>query len=325
MSASNLDAHLASCSDCARWASAAERATRLMRLDVTPVPDLADRITQDVALPARRIARHRLTLRAALAVVGVVQVVVGLPAGLGDSIGMAMSMHGAHESAAWNLAVGIAFLAAALVPRRSAGLIPLLGTFLVVLTALSIRDIAAHAVTAPRLATHARRPRSDCCCSSPSTAPSRPCHPVALPPRSAVRTTTATPTCGPLREKRLLALLAVLAGIATTGLAFAGPASAHATVVTSTPVDGSRLATAPTTVTVVFDESVGIGGVGYLHVTDSAGKRVDAGTGVPSERRRHEGQRPPAVGARRRHLHRVVPHRQRRLAPGRGQHPLRHR
>lgn len=154
MSASNLDAHLASCSDCARWIAAAERATRLMRLDVTPVPDLADRITEHVALPARRVARFRLTLRAALVVVGVVQVVVGLPAALGDSIGMAMSMHGAHESAAWNLAVGVAFLAAALVPRRSAGLIPLLGTFLVVLTALSVRDVAAHAVTAPRLATH---------------------------------------------------------------------------------------------------------------------------------------------------------------------------
>lgn len=77
--------------------------------------------------------------------------------------------------------------------------------------------------------------------------------------------------------RRVLALLAVLAGIATTGLAFAAPASAHATVVTSTPVDGSRLSKAPATVTVVFDENVGIGGVGYLHVTNGAGKRVDAG------------------------------------------------
>ena len=77
--------------------------------------------------------------------------------------------------------------------------------------------------------------------------------------------------------RRILAMLALLAGLATTGLAFAGPASAHATVVTSTPADGSRLAKAPTTVTVVFDESVGIGGVGYLHVTDQTGKRVDAG------------------------------------------------
>ena len=40
-------------------------------------------------------------------------------------------------------------------PRRAAGLIPLLGTFLVVLGALSVRDFAAGYVTAGRLATHA--------------------------------------------------------------------------------------------------------------------------------------------------------------------------
>jgi copper transport protein len=73
--------------------------------------------------------------------------------------------------------------------------------------------------------------------------------------------------------KRLVALVGVLFGLA---LLLAGPASAHATVVTSTPADGSRLKAAPKSVTVVFDESVGIGRVGYLHVTDQNGKRVDA-------------------------------------------------
>jgi predicted anti-sigma-YlaC factor YlaD len=67
---------------------------------------------------------------------------------------MAMSAHGAHEAAAWNLALAVAFVAAASLPRRAAGLVPLLGTFLVVLGALSIRDLAAGAVSAGRLATH---------------------------------------------------------------------------------------------------------------------------------------------------------------------------
>lgn len=154
MSPSALESHLAACSDCARWQDTAARATRLARLDSTPVPDLAAAITASVALPARRVLRARHLLRAALLVVGVVQLGIGIPALLGDSMGMHMSAHGAHEGAAWNLAIGIAFVAAAAVPRRAAGLIPLLATFTVVLTALSIHDLAAGAVTLARLVTH---------------------------------------------------------------------------------------------------------------------------------------------------------------------------
>jgi predicted anti-sigma-YlaC factor YlaD len=155
LSASALDAHLASCPDCAGWADAAARATRLARLDVRPVPDLSDDIAARIALPARRVLRRRHLLRLGLLAVGLAQLGIGLPALTGDSIGMAMSTHGAHEAAAWNLAIGAAFVAVASVPRRAAGLIPLLGTFLVVLAALSVRDYAAGTVTAGRLATHA--------------------------------------------------------------------------------------------------------------------------------------------------------------------------
>jgi predicted anti-sigma-YlaC factor YlaD len=154
MSASALDSHLASCSDCAGWVAAATRATRLARLDVSLVPDLSDDITAHVALPMRRVVRRRLVLRMLLAVAGVVQIAIGLPALTGDSIGMVMSAHGAHEAAAWNLAIGIAFVATASLPRRATGLIPLLGTFMVVLGFLSIRDLAAGSVTWGRLATH---------------------------------------------------------------------------------------------------------------------------------------------------------------------------
>lgn len=155
MSASTLDSHLTACADCARWAEAAARATRLARLDATGVPDLAETITASIALPARRVLRARHLLRAALLVVGVVQLGIGIPALVGDNLGMAMSTHGGHEGAAWNLAIGVAFVAAASVPRRAAGLIPLLGTFTVVLIALSVHDFAGGTVTAARLATHA--------------------------------------------------------------------------------------------------------------------------------------------------------------------------
>jgi copper transport protein len=80
------------------------------------------------------------------------------------------------------------------------------------------------------------------------------------------------------RTKRQLAILLALVGtLLGLGFALAGGASAHATVVTSDPVDGSRLAHAPSVVTVTFDESVGLGGAGYLHVTDQSGNRVDNG------------------------------------------------
>ena len=73
--------------------------------------------------------------------------------------------------------------------------------------------------------------------------------------------------------RRFLLLLGGLFGCA---LLFAAPALAHASLVTSSPADGSRLKAAPKTVTLTFDENVGLGNLGYLHVTDQSGKRVDA-------------------------------------------------
>lgn len=77
---------------------------------------------------------------------------------------------------------------------------------------------------------------------------------------------------------RLLARLGgLLAALFAVLFVVAGPASAHATLVTSDPLDGSRLKTVPTQVSITFDESVGLGSIGYLTVTDESGKRVDAG------------------------------------------------
>lgn len=77
--------------------------------------------------------------------------------------------------------------------------------------------------------------------------------------------------------RRLAALALLLAALFGGGVLLAGAASAHATVVASNPTDGSRLKTAPRTVTITFDEQVGLGGLGYLHVVDQSGHRVDAG------------------------------------------------
>jgi predicted anti-sigma-YlaC factor YlaD len=152
--AAALDQHLAICSDCARWVDEATRLTRVARLGTTQVPDLADVITDDVVLPTRRVLRRRLRLRLTLLAVGLVQLGIAVLALSGDSIGMAMSQHAAHEAAAWNFAIGAAFLAAAQAPRRASGLVPLLATFIVVLAALSAHDLAAGTVSGTRILTH---------------------------------------------------------------------------------------------------------------------------------------------------------------------------
>ncbi|MDQ1672198.1 MAG: copper transport protein, partial [Frankiaceae bacterium] len=65
-------------------------------------------------------------------------------------------------------------------------------------------------------------------------------------------------------------------------VAVAAPASAHATLASTNPVDGSVLKTAPTTVSITFDESVGVGS-GSLRVYDPAGARVDVAAPVQSK------------------------------------------
>jgi predicted anti-sigma-YlaC factor YlaD len=154
MSIATLEHHLTSCPDCARWVHEATRLTRLARLGTVRIPDLADAITSDIVLPTRRVLRRRRVLRLALVLIGLVQLALAVPAVTGASIGMTMSEHAAHEAAAWNLAIAAAFLASALAPRRAAGLVPLLATFIVVLAALSIHDVAAGAVSLDRILTH---------------------------------------------------------------------------------------------------------------------------------------------------------------------------
>jgi predicted anti-sigma-YlaC factor YlaD len=154
MAAAALDAHLSACPACARWAERAAAVTRQLRVGAATVPDLSAAITESVALPARRVLRRRALLRAALVLIGIVQLALAIPALAGDSIGMTMAVHAAHEAAAWNLALAAGFVVAAIVPRRAAGLVPLLAVFLVVLTVLSVGDLLDGAVAAGRVLTH---------------------------------------------------------------------------------------------------------------------------------------------------------------------------
>ena len=74
-----------------------------------------------------------------------------------------------------------------------------------------------------------------------------------------------------------LLLLTLLAGWFLAGVVTAGPAAAHATLISTDPGEGARVQQPPAAVTLEFSEHVSLG-AGYARVLDSGGQRVDAGT-----------------------------------------------
>ena len=121
-----------------------------------PVPDLTHVILDRIPAPTG----ERWGVRIALGLVAIAQLglsaaqLLGVATGMGAVSGAAMLGHLTHESTAWNLAVGVGLLWAAVRPRSAAGQLPVLTGFVVVLTALSIADFVAHDVTLGRLASH---------------------------------------------------------------------------------------------------------------------------------------------------------------------------
>jgi predicted anti-sigma-YlaC factor YlaD len=152
-----LDRHLAGCPECRAWQ---ERATALRRMtlvrEAPAVPDLTARILAEAPAPRPQPWRVRL----ALGLVALVQSGLGLAELTGVDVGHAAhsglvaAAHLGNESAAWNVAVGIGLLWAALRPSAAAGLLPALGGFVVVLGIVSGFDLSTGQVAADRVASH---------------------------------------------------------------------------------------------------------------------------------------------------------------------------
>ncbi len=159
--AEQVDTHLAGCRACQAWLRRAEELNRLMRVrPAAPVPDLTPAILADAPVfepvPGRGV-------RGVLVGVAVAQVTLGLSqlAGAG-----AMAVHVAHgggptaaghlfnESTAWNLALGVGMLWAAFRPRATAGLVPMLAVFVVVLAAYSTHDLLTGAAPVSHVLGH---------------------------------------------------------------------------------------------------------------------------------------------------------------------------
>jgi predicted anti-sigma-YlaC factor YlaD len=166
-----VERHLDGCADCRAFSERAAQVTRLAR--IRPAEDLPDVLPGLLAAldagesrPApRRTGRAiaRDAVRAALAVLAIGQLALalsGIVAALGgqagsDRLGGASMTHFSHESAAWNLAIGVAFgWAASGAARRAGGLVPVIGAFVALLVALSALDLLVGNVTAGRLAGH---------------------------------------------------------------------------------------------------------------------------------------------------------------------------
>lgn len=152
-----LAKHHDSCAACQgyqRDIEALRRRARVRQADGAPAGFAADVLAR-VTLPGARIHRRVTALRWLLAVDAVGQVAIAVPALFHDDMGMTMSPHASHESAAWNLAVAAALLLVALRPARVGGALAAVGTFVVALAGLSIADLASGGVGLVRLSTHA--------------------------------------------------------------------------------------------------------------------------------------------------------------------------
>lgn len=151
-----VDRHLESCTGCRSWYSSAQNMRRWMIVRAVPeVPDLTEVILDRIPAPSG----ERWGARIGLGIVAVAQLALSVAQLLGTATGLGgvpavMMGHLTHESGAWNLAVGVGLLWAALRPRSAAGQLPLVSGFVLVLTVLSIGDLVGHTVTAGRLASH---------------------------------------------------------------------------------------------------------------------------------------------------------------------------
>ena len=151
-----MDEHVAGCAPCRDWQSALLDQTHLLRR-------LAGR-SLVAAVPAPKEPAHRgrpriSWLRAALAVVGAVQLAVAVAQGIGLNLGMA-HQHGAaaghlmNESTAWSAALGVVMAATAFRPRLASGVAAVLVAYSAVLAVFVITDALAAAVTATRVLSH---------------------------------------------------------------------------------------------------------------------------------------------------------------------------
>lgn len=157
MPAERSEAHLAGCSACQDWLDRSAALTRTLRVrPAAPTRDFTDIVLSAAPPPSVR----GWWPRAALGVVAIAQLALGVAQVFGADQampgmpGMTMSSHLFNESTAWNLALGLGMLWAALRTRATTGMLPVMAGFLIVLTAFSVHDMIVGEVRLARVALH---------------------------------------------------------------------------------------------------------------------------------------------------------------------------
>jgi predicted anti-sigma-YlaC factor YlaD len=145
------DAHLERCFDCQLWYDRAALITRRARMAPAQAgPDVTAAVLERV--PRIRSSSSR-RLRSALVALGVAQCLMAFFSFMvGDET--AGLTHVSYESVAWNLALGVALVAAALRPGHGAGMVPVLGTFITVMTGVFMADLLPDRVEPTRVVSH---------------------------------------------------------------------------------------------------------------------------------------------------------------------------
>lgn len=151
-----LDAHLTGCAPCREFAVAAGALDLRMAASAPSAAEAPDRSSEILAAvrAERRLGRRRpmpaRMPRMALGLVGVVQLATSLP--------LLSSLAGAHsvrDLAAFQVALGVGFVVAAVRPATAAGLLPTAAALVAILAVVVVGDIAAGRVAAGAETLHA--------------------------------------------------------------------------------------------------------------------------------------------------------------------------
>ncbi len=135
-----LERHLASCAGCRHFAAEAADLKESVRASAEePAPDLTRAILTAIGAEHRRPRWDPAALRAGLAAVGVVQLLLAVP-GLWAGI-KGTPVHVARELGSFDLALAVGFLFAAWRPLRAYGMVPLVAALVAGLAVTTSIDV----------------------------------------------------------------------------------------------------------------------------------------------------------------------------------------
>ena len=138
-----VDAHLHTCDTCREWLATVERLHRHIRLAPAPdVPDLTGRVMSAIATDDERVGHASLVPRIALGCIAVAQLAMSGPLLLLGHDHTA-PIHVAHEVGAFDAALGVGLLLAAIRPQLAAGMTPLVGVITALLLVTATSDVAS--------------------------------------------------------------------------------------------------------------------------------------------------------------------------------------